>query len=224
VYTEVGIRDVWEIPYINSQSKERIGYPTQKPLALLKCVIRASGNEGDTVSDPFCGCATTCVAAERLKRKWIGTGVLLKAYELVKEWLGREVENKGMLFYEELVQFQTSPPQKDDKDVHSADKKYVYIISRPQCSGEYNVGIASDVKSRLGSYQAADPGRGCTLEYSISYPSLSGDREAHIHEECESKHEWVRGKSENIKHGTEHYHKREPACACPDYPKSGKLT
>ena len=55
-----------------SQSKERTGYKTQKPLALLKRIIKASSNEGDIVMDPFCGCATTCVAAQQLGRKWIG--------------------------------------------------------------------------------------------------------------------------------------------------------
>ena len=58
--------DVWEISVLNSQAKERVGYPTQKPLALLDRIIRASSNEGDVVLDPFCGCATTCVAADDL--------------------------------------------------------------------------------------------------------------------------------------------------------------
>ena len=53
-------------------SKERVGYPTQKPLALLDRIIRASSNPGDVVLDPFCGCATTLVVADRLQRQWIG--------------------------------------------------------------------------------------------------------------------------------------------------------
>ena len=65
--------DVWtDIPPVNSQAKERVGYPTQKPLALLERIIRASSNEGDVVLDPFAGCATACVAAERLRRQWVG--------------------------------------------------------------------------------------------------------------------------------------------------------
>jgi adenine specific DNA methylase Mod len=64
---------IWtDINPVNSQSKERTGYPTQKPLALLKRIILASSNEDDIVLDPFCGCATTCVAAQQLDRKWIG--------------------------------------------------------------------------------------------------------------------------------------------------------
>ena len=61
-----------DIPPVQSHSKERTGYPTQKPLSLLERIIRASSNEGDYVFDPFCGCATTLVAAEKLSRKWGG--------------------------------------------------------------------------------------------------------------------------------------------------------
>jgi site-specific DNA-methyltransferase (adenine-specific) len=68
---EKSMRDVWEISILNSQSKERTGYPTQKPLALLKRIISASSNERDIVFDPFCGCATKCVAAQQLGIKWI---------------------------------------------------------------------------------------------------------------------------------------------------------
>ncbi|MDD9814849.1 MAG: site-specific DNA-methyltransferase, partial [Gammaproteobacteria bacterium] len=67
--------DVWRLPSINNMAKERTGYPTQKPLALLEQIISASSNEGDLVLDPFCGCATTCVAAEILNRRWIGIDV-----------------------------------------------------------------------------------------------------------------------------------------------------
>ena len=63
---------VVDIPPINSQAKERIGYPTQKPRGLLERIIKASSNEGDVVLDPFCGCATACIAAEWLGRQWVG--------------------------------------------------------------------------------------------------------------------------------------------------------
>ena len=68
-------------------SKERTGYPTQKPLALLNRIIKASSNEGDIVFDPFCGCATTCVAAQQLNRKWIGIDIEKKAVDLLMERL-----------------------------------------------------------------------------------------------------------------------------------------
>ncbi len=75
-----------------ASGKERTGYPTQKPIALLERIIRASSNEGGLVLDPFCGCATTCVAAEKLGREWIGVDLSEKAYDLVVERLAKEVQ------------------------------------------------------------------------------------------------------------------------------------
>ncbi len=66
---------VWDIPLLNSSSKERLGYPTQKPLALLERIILACSNPGDTVLDPFCGCGTAIAAAQKLGRKWIGIDI-----------------------------------------------------------------------------------------------------------------------------------------------------
>lgn len=81
-------------------SKERTGYPTQKPLALLERIIKASSNEGDLVLDPFCGCATACVAAERLNRQWIGMDISDMAYKLVKERLTNEVSFMGTVLHD----------------------------------------------------------------------------------------------------------------------------
>ena len=72
--------------------KERLGYPTQKPLKLLERIIKASSNRGDVVLDPFCGCATTCIAAEIHQRQWAGIDLSPKAVELVKARLEREVD------------------------------------------------------------------------------------------------------------------------------------
>ena len=74
---------ITDIPPVNSQARERTGYPTQKPLALLRRIIKASSNEGDIVFDPFCGCATTLVAADDLNRQWMGIDISPKAAELV---------------------------------------------------------------------------------------------------------------------------------------------
>ena len=81
-----------ELNQINSNSPERTSYPTQKPAALLERIIKASSNEGDIVLDPFCGCATTCIAAERLGRHWIGIDVAKKAYEEVLKRLKQETK------------------------------------------------------------------------------------------------------------------------------------
>lgn len=77
--------DVWtDIPPINMKAKERLGYPTQKPEALLERIIRASSNEGDIVLDPFCGCGTTISVAQRLKRRWVGIDITQLAITLMK--------------------------------------------------------------------------------------------------------------------------------------------
>lgn len=81
--------DVWDIPVINTMSKERVGYPTQKPEALLERIIKASSNEGDLVLDPFCGCGTAIVVAHKFNRRWIGIDINKTAYEITK---GREVQ------------------------------------------------------------------------------------------------------------------------------------
>jgi site-specific DNA-methyltransferase (adenine-specific) len=81
-------QDVWnDIPPINSQAKERLGYETQKPVALLERIIQASSNEGDVVLDPFCGCGTAVVAAQKLNRKWIGIDITHLAINLMRNRL-----------------------------------------------------------------------------------------------------------------------------------------
>lgn len=77
--------NVWtDIPPLNSQAAERLGYPTQKPLALLERIIQASSNPGDLVLDPFCGCGTAVVAAQKLERRWIGIDITHLAVNLMR--------------------------------------------------------------------------------------------------------------------------------------------
>ena len=81
----IPLGDIWtDIPPINSQAQERLGYPTQKPLSLLERIIEASSNKGDMILDPFCGCGTAVVAAEKLGRKWIGIDVTHLSISLMK--------------------------------------------------------------------------------------------------------------------------------------------
>ena len=79
--------DWWYIPALNRQSKERLRYPTQKPLKLLERIIKASSNEGDTVLDPFCGCGTSTDAAQKWNRKWLGIDVTWLAIDLIEKRL-----------------------------------------------------------------------------------------------------------------------------------------
>lgn len=83
----VGVKmsDVWELPIIAPSSAERLGYPTQKPLALLERIITASSNEDDIILDPFCGCGTAVIAAEKLKRQWIGIDITHLAVSLIEK-------------------------------------------------------------------------------------------------------------------------------------------
>ena len=79
----VPLQNIWT-DIEKARGKERVGYPTQKPLALLERIISASSNPGDMVFDPFCGCATTCLAAEKLGRRWIGVDISELAAKLIK--------------------------------------------------------------------------------------------------------------------------------------------
>jgi len=81
----VTVGDVWtDVDRINQAAKERLGYPTQKPLALLERIIAASSDEGGLVLDPFCGCGTAVHAAEKLGRKWIGIDITHLAIGLIR--------------------------------------------------------------------------------------------------------------------------------------------
>ena len=110
------LQAVWTgINAINSQAKERIGYPTQKPLALLERIIAASSNPGDIVLDPFCGCATACVAADKLERRWVGMDISPKAVELVNERLMAPTPlGIGQMFHNRYVTVRTDIPKRTD--------------------------------------------------------------------------------------------------------------
>ena len=111
----VPLQDMWaDIRPIGSRARERVGYPTQKPLALLERIIAASSNPGDVVLDPFCGCATACVAAEKLDRHWVGIDLSPKAAELVLQRL--DGPEYGSLFRRAWVTVRTDIPQRTDID------------------------------------------------------------------------------------------------------------
>lgn len=167
-------------------SKEYIGYPTQKPRDLLERIIAASSNEGDVVLDPFCGCATTCIAAEKLGRVWIGIDVSHKTFELVNERLEREVPSAVM---DIKPLFSTTPPKRTAEDIADSGG-YVYVISNPAFSGRYKVGVAKDVDRRLNSYQTSDPDRAYKVEHK-KWTSLYREIETDVHRSFTNQHEWV---------------------------------
>jgi DNA modification methylase len=93
----VAVCDDWnDIPSIQSQSKERLGYPTQKPEALLERIIKASSNEGDVILDAYCGCGTTVAVSQRLNRQWIGIDITYQSISLILKRL-EDSFGKGVL-------------------------------------------------------------------------------------------------------------------------------
>ena len=132
----VPIQDiVADIAPLSAQAKERIGYPTQKPLALLERIIKASSNEGDFVLDPFCGCATACVAADRLGRKWVGIDISPKAVELVNMRLQQAM---GSLFHHGYVTARTDIPRRTDIEAPIPYRQNKHVLFGQQeglCAG-----------------------------------------------------------------------------------------
>lgn len=93
----VPLSDVWNIPFLNPKAKERVGYPTQKPILLLEQIIRIATNENDIVLDPFCGSGTTLVAAKILGRKFIGIDSSSEAIEITEDRLNRLIKTNSNL-------------------------------------------------------------------------------------------------------------------------------
>ncbi len=132
----IPVSDIWvDIAAAGQMPKnERIGYPTQKPLALLERIIKASSNEGDLILDPFCGCATTCVAAEKLKRQWIGIDISATAADIVK----RRLESSSVVLFNAVSHFTKPPKRTDITDTRTPNAKLRPILYRKQkrkCNG-----------------------------------------------------------------------------------------
>ena len=134
----VPLQDLWDdIPPV--LGKERVGYPTQKPLALLERIIKASSNEGDLVLDPFCGCATACVAAELLERRWAGIDISPKAVQLVNHRL-QEAPPLGIgpMFHHGYVTVRTDVLQRTDIEAPLPYRKRAHELFGKQegrCNG-----------------------------------------------------------------------------------------
>ena len=131
----VPLQDMWmDIRPVGSRGRERTGYPTQKPLALVHRIVKTSSNEGDMILDPFCGCATACIAAEELNRKWVGIDISSRAADLVKDRMQRELS----LFIK--VPHRTDIPERTDlgKIIRYNDarnKNFLYGEQGGYCNG-----------------------------------------------------------------------------------------
>ncbi|MCY4290843.1 MAG: DNA methyltransferase [Roseovarius sp.] len=129
------VSDIWTDVYpVNPMAKEKTGYPTQKPLALLRRIIKASSNKGNIILDPFCGCATACIAAEELQRQWIGIDISPKAAELIELRMQKEL---GMFFEGSI---RKDIPQRTDMEHirrynHPENKQILYGKQGGHCNG-----------------------------------------------------------------------------------------
>ena len=127
------VQNLWDdIKQIGARGDERTGYPTQKPLALLQRVIKASSDDGDMVLDPFCGCATTCVAAEGLGRDWTGIDISPKAAELV---VSRIEDRQGL--WREIVHRNDIPRRTDIGPLPAprTHRRTLYGLQGGNCAG-----------------------------------------------------------------------------------------
>ncbi len=129
--------DMWyDIYPVNPNSKEKTGYPTQKPLTLLKRIIEASSNKNDVILDPFCGCATTCVAADNLGRQWVGIDISPLAIKLVQDRI-KKAQGKGLL--EDITPYEGIPKRTDMGKIkrysHKDNKHYLYGKQMGNCNG-----------------------------------------------------------------------------------------
>ncbi len=130
---EVYVRDVWDdIKPIINVSKERTGYPTQKPLALMYRIIKSSSNEGDVVLDPFCGCATTCVAAQQLDRRWVGIDIETQAASVLVDRLS---DDAGL--FSDFIHRTDIPKRTDIKQepTNLSTKKRLFKEQEEKCNG-----------------------------------------------------------------------------------------
>ena len=145
----VPLQDLWaDVGPIGAAAKERVGYPTQKPLALLDRIIKVSSNAGDVVLDPFAGCATACVSAETLGRQWVGIDLSELAATLVKTRLKEAFK----LFYE--VHHRDDVPKRTD-----IEKLPSYRTHRHQLFGKQ--------EGRCGGCRVVFPFRNFTIDHVV---------------------------------------------------------
>ena len=162
------VGNVWsDIPIVNPMAKERTGWTTQKPLALLERIIKASSNKGELVLDPFCGCATACVAAERLKRQWIGIDQHPKAAEIMKKRIKNDTklapEWEGVKCIDTIRKSRNLPRRSSVREIDKTNmvaKKALYDAQDGKCkSGEWCVFRAGgNVDIEWMEFDRIDPG------------------------------------------------------------------
>ena len=128
----------WYYAIAPRSSTEYVGYPTQKPIKLLERIIRASSNEDDMILDPFCGCATTMVAAERLQRRWLGIDISGVAVDLIKRRLWNEQHLYTKRVADKVIARHDIPRRTDNGAVMVNPREYkhtLYGLQEGRCAG-----------------------------------------------------------------------------------------
>ena len=149
----VPLTDLWDdISPINSQAAERLGYPTQKPLALLERIISISSSEGDVVLDPFCGCGTAVHAAHKLKRQWIGIDITCLAITLIESRLKKAFPNSADPRDPKRLEFQVHGLPKDLESARDLARRDKYQFQW------WAVSLIEEAQPWQGKKKGADTG------------------------------------------------------------------
>ncbi len=136
----VPLSDIWQIPYLNPKAKERVGYPTQKPVLLLKQIIKIVTDEQDLVIDPFCGSGTTCVAAKSMNRNFIGIDISDDAVKLADKRLEEMIITDSALLNKGL-----------DSYLEKSDYEIALLNSINAIAVQRNIGIDGFLKNHLNN-------------------------------------------------------------------------
>ncbi|HFU2807540.1 TPA: site-specific DNA-methyltransferase [Campylobacter coli] len=149
----VPLSDVWDIPFLNPKAKERIGYPTQKPLELLDRIIKIGSNENDLIFDPFCGSGTTLVSAKLLNRKYIGVDINSEAIALTKQRLNNPIKTnsnllkKGVDIYKTKTEKELSILKQFDCNIVQRNKGVDAFLKKHYLNAPVAIKIKKDSES-----------------------------------------------------------------------------
>lgn len=194
-YPGIRLGNLWTGLYLTK--KEQGDYATQKPEELLKRIIRATTEDEDkdkgvgkaVVVDPFCGCATTCVAADNLGRSWVGIDIEPGAHEEIKRRLPNLVRD---------IECTQRVPIRTDKNRNSSESRYVYILKDDNDPDWHKVGIAKNWSARQNSFRTGRRRRDSVNIVFKRKTELFRELEQHLIDRFENDHEWVRASKTQI--------------------------
>lgn len=174
----VPLTDLWDdIPPINSQAAERLGYPTQKPEALLERIVKCGSKEGDFILDPFCGCGTAIAVAQRLNRRWVGIDITHLAIGLIKVRL-RDAHGIGISRAFKVVGEPVSLP---DAETLAAEDRYQFqywalgLLGARPVQSEQKKGADRGVDGRLYFHDDAETGNVKQVIFSVKSGHLKNE-------------------------------------------------